>query len=220
MSYSDTFLSSNSGIVSLQIPQVEGDDVFIKGILQEDPQIQMGNQWGTLSEFNNLLDPLQELQQAIQTDNISNYVSATGMAWKGTPHIKVNCSFYLIYFNASSNIRAQAKHLAKLCTVTVTGNTGVKIHGGYKLDYFKPNKKLTLDNLNDITSQKVKGLVTLSINSYKHTKIPGLLTQSLTIQPSTVCVRSGAPLYYVVTAGFIGYRAPISSDMNVMYGGS
>ena len=100
MSYSDTFLSSNSGIVSLQIPQVEGDDVFIKGILQEDPQIQMGNQWGTLSEFDNLLDPLQELQQAIQTDNISNYVSATGMAWKGTPHIKVNCSFYLISFNS------------------------------------------------------------------------------------------------------------------------
>ena len=63
-----------------------------------------------------------------------------------------------------------------------------------------------------------KGTVTLSINSYDHTKIPGLLTQSLTIQPSTVCVRSGAPLYYVVTAGFIGYRAPISSDMNAIYG--
>ena len=219
MSYSDTFLSSNSGIVTLQIPQVEGDDDFIKGILQEDPQIQMGNQWGALSEFDNLLDPLQELQQAIQTDNISNYVSATGMAWKGTPHIKVNCSFYLISFNSSSNIRAQAKHLAKLCTVTVTGSVGVKIHGGYKLDYFKNNESLTLNNLNDITSQNVKGTVTLSINSYRHTKIPGLLTQSLTIQPSTVCVRSGAPLYYVVTAGFIGYRAPISSDMDVMYGG-
>ena len=220
MSYSDTFLSSNSGIVTLQIPQVEGDDDFIKGILQEDPQIQMGNQWGTLSEFDNLLDPLQELQQAIQTDNISNYVSATGMAWKGTPHIKVNCSFYLISFNSHSNIRAQAKQLAKLCTVTVTGSVGVKIHGGYKLDYFKNNESLTLNNLNDITSQNVKGTVTLSINSYRHTKIPGLLTQSLTIQPSTVCVRSGAPLYYVVTAGFIGYRAPISSDMDVMYGGS
>ena len=219
MSYSDTFLSSNSGIVTLQIPQVEGDDDFIKGILQEDPQIQMGNQWGTLSEFDNLLDPLQELQQAIQTDNISNYVSATGMAWKGTPHIKVNCSFYLISFNSSSNIRAQAKQLSKLCTVTTTGKVGVKIHGGYKLDYFKNNKSLTLNNLNDITSQDVKGTVTLSIYSYRHTKIPGLLTQSLTIQPSTVCVRSGAPLYYVVTAGFIGYRAPISSDMDVMYGG-
>lgn len=220
MSYSDTFLSSNSGIATLEIPQVEGGTAFIKGILQEDPQIQMGNQWGTLSEFDNLLDPLQELQQAIQTDNISNYVSATGMAWKGTPHIKVNCSFYLISFNSSSNIRAQAKQLAKLCTVTVTGSIGVKIHGGYKLDYFKNNESLTLNNLNDITSQNVKGTVTLSINSYRHTKIPGLLTQSLTIQPSTVCVRSGAPLYYVVTAGFIGYRAPISSDMDVMYGGS
>lgn len=219
MSYSDTFLSSNSGIVTLEIPQVEGGTAFIKGILQEDPQIQMGNQWGTLSEFDNLLDPLQELQQAIQTDNISNYVSATGMAWKGTPHIKVNCSFYLISFNSSSNIRAQAKQLAKLCTVTVTGSVGVKIHGGYKLDYFKNNESLTLNNLNDITSQDVKGTVTLYINSYRHTKIPGLLTQSLTIQPSTVCVRSGAPLYYVVTAGFIGYRAPISSDMDVMYGG-
>ena len=146
MSYSDTFLSSNSGIVTLEIPQVEGSTAFIKGILQEDPQIQMGNQWGTLSEFDNLLDPLQELQQAIQTDNISNYVSATGMAWKGTPHIKVNCSFYLISFNSSSNIRAQAKQLAKLCTVTVTGSIGVKIHGGYKLDYFKNNENLTLNN--------------------------------------------------------------------------
>ena len=54
MSYSDTFLSSNSGIVTLEIPQVEGGSAFIKGILQEDPQIQMGNQWGTLSEFDNL----------------------------------------------------------------------------------------------------------------------------------------------------------------------
>ena len=219
MAYSDTFLSSKSGIVTLEIPQVEGGTAFIKGILQEDPQIQMGNQWGTLSEFDNLLDPLQELQQAIQTDNISNYVSATGMAWKGTPHVKVNCSFYIISFNSSSNIRAQAKQLAKLCTVTVTGSIGVKIHGGYKLDYFKNNNDLTLNNLNDITSQNVKGTVTLYINSYRHTKIQGLLTQSLTIQPSTVCVRSGAPLYYVVTAGFIGYRAPISSDMDVMYGG-
>ena len=218
MAYSDTFLSSNSGIVALEIPQIEGGVINIKGILQEDPQIQMGNQWGTLSEFNNLLDPLQNFQQAIQTDNISNYVSATGMAWKGTPHIKVNCSFYLISFNSYSNIRAQVKQLAKLCTVTVTGDIGVKIHGGYKLDYFKPNRDLKLENLNDIIGQGTKGTVTLSINSYDHTKIPGLLTQSLTIQRSTVCVRSGAPLYYVVTAGFIGYRAPISSDMNAIYG--
>ena len=34
MSYSDTFLSSNSGIVTLEIPQVEGSTAFIKGILQ------------------------------------------------------------------------------------------------------------------------------------------------------------------------------------------
>ena len=219
MAYSDTFLSSDSGIVTVEVPLIGGGTVRIKGILQEDPQIQMGNQWGTLNEFDNLLDPLQKLQQAIQTDNISNYVSATGMVWKGTPHIKVNCNFYLISFNANSDIRGQANELAKLCSVTVTGKTGVKIHGGYKVNYFKSNESLTLNNLNDITEQKVEGTVTLYINSRAHTKIPGLLTQSLTIQPSTVSVRSGAPLYYMVSAGFIGYRAPISSDMDVIYGG-
>ena len=49
MAYSETFLSSKSGIVALEIPQIEGGVINIKGILQEDPQIQMGNQWGTLS---------------------------------------------------------------------------------------------------------------------------------------------------------------------------
>ena len=226
MSYSDRFFEQQSGIITLDIPVTTSDggtsSATIKGILQEDPQIQMGNNWGTLNEFDNLLDPLQELQQALKTDNISNYVSASGMAWKGTPHIKVNCNFYLIAFNAHSNICSKARMLSQLCAVTVTGKYGIKVHGGYQLDYYKNNSKLSLDSMNDsaFLDSGVKGTVTLTINSTSHTVIRGLLAQSINIQPSVVSVRDGSPLYYVVSAGFTGYRAPITTDMSSIYGGS
>lgn len=225
MAYSDRFYEQQSGIIELKVPyfsKVDGSTSTesIKGILQDDPQIQLGNNWGTLNEFDDLLNPLRDIQQVVKTDNITNYVSATGMAWKGTPHIKVNCNFYLIAFNSKSNINKKAMLLSQLCTVFVSGGYGVKVHGGYQLDYYKNNETLELGTFNDsdFINSKVDGTVTMIINSPSHTVINGLLAQTINIQPSTVCVRDGSPLYYVVSAGFTGYRAPITSDMHSIYG--
>lgn len=222
MTYSDQFLEQSSGVLILEIPTFDGKGATIKGILQDDPQIQMGNHWSPISEFTTALDPLQDLQQIVQTDSISNYVSASGMAWKGTSHIKVHCTFYLISFNSTSNIRQQASLLSKLCTLQVDGNTSIKVHGGYKLNVLSGNKtlgKASYNDLQDITNSKdISGTVTLYINSNAHTKITGLLTHSIQVQPSTVSVANGQPLYYMVSMSFTGYRPPITTDMESIYG--
>lgn len=231
MSFSDRFFKQKSGIITLRVPTSNGGDSRsdyhdVKGILQDDPQIQFGNNWSPISEFKTALDPLQDFQQVIQAESVSSFISGSGMAWKGTAHIKVNCSFYLISFNAKSNIQNSAKMLAQLCALNVTGKTKVRPHGGYQLDLFNSNEALTNDNvsykdLKDIAGdgEKVPGTVTLFINSGSHTKITGLLAQSIQIQPSTVTVKNGAPLYYIVNAGFTGYRAPIYDDLKPMFGG-
>lgn len=222
MAYSDQFLEQSSGIIMLEVPTFEGGKEIIKGILQDDPQIQMGNNWNPISEFTTALDPLQDLQQIVQTDSISNYVSASGMAWKGTAHIKVSCTFYLISFNKNSNIRKQASILSKLCTLQVDGNTSVKVHGGYKLNVLSGNKTLnnaSYNDLQDITSvDTVPGTVSLYVNSASHTKIKGLLAQTIQIHPSTVSVANGQPLYYMINMSFTGYRSPITTDMESIYG--
>ena len=218
MAYSDQFLEQKSGIIKLNIPTFNDGRETIKGILQDDPQIQMGNTWAPISEFQTALDPLQDIQQIIQTENISNFVSASGMAWKGTPHIKVNCTFYLINFNANSNAGRQVRILSELCSLETKGSTQTRVHGGYKLDLFQSNENLTNRNLKDIITQ-TEGTVTLTINSGAHTMIKGLLAQSIQVQPSTVSVANGQPLYYLVSASFTGYRSPIQSDFADMYGG-
>lgn len=218
MAYSDQFLEQKSGIIKLVVPTFNYSYETITGILQDDPQIQMGNTWAPISEFQTALDPLQDIQQVIQTENISNFVSASGMAWKGTPHIKVNCTFYLINFNAKSNAGRQVRFLSELCSLETKGSTQTRVHGGYKLDLFQSNENLTNKDLKDI-SNNVLGTVTMVINSGAHTVVKGLLAQSVQVQPSTVSVANGQPLYYLVSVSFTGYRSPIQSDFADMYGG-
>lgn len=232
MSFSDRFFKQKSGIVELIVPEsIGGSDrtayASVKGILQDDPQIQMGNNWSPISEFKTALDPLQDFQQVVQAESVSSFISGSGMAWKGTVHIIVNCTFYLISFNAKSNIQRSARLLAQLCALDVTGKTKVRPHGGYQLDLFKSNEAITnkdvsYKDLNDISGKKgedVPGTVTMYVNSRSHTRIPGLLAHSVQIQPSTVTVKNGAPLYYIVNIGFTGYRAPVYEDLRHMFGG-
>lgn len=236
MAFSTYFLqASQSGVIKVTIPVNEGDKSIpqrITGILQEDPQIKFGNNWSPISELANGLDPLQELQQVIQTESISSYVSASGNAWKGTPPIAIEVSFYLISFNKYSHITKQARLLASLCALNTTGATKSRVHGGYQYSVFENNetlsnlgdiekaKNITYHDLRDITRDdgEVSGTVSITINSRSHTSIKGLLVKALQLQPSTVCVRSGEPLYYLVNMSLIGYRAPILTDIEHMFG--
>lgn len=227
MSFSDRFFEQKSGIIELYVPS-NGDGSaheYVRGVLQDDPQIQLGNNFNPISEFKTALDPLQDFQQIIQADSISSFISGSGMVWKGTNPMKVNCGFYLISFSAKSNIQKSARVLAQLGALSVAGATSVKPHCGYSPNLISSNDALgdnvNYSSLNDISGsgEKVPGTVTIVINSTSHTKLTGLLATSIQIQPSTVTVKDGAPLYYIVNMSFTGYRSPTFGDLKHTFGG-
>lgn len=221
MTYSDRFLEQKSGILDIYHPSFNLK--HIKGIFQDDPQIVLSNMWSPISDLKNALTPLQDIQQVLGAENISSYISASGQAWKGTPPIEVNCSFYLVSFNKNSNIKGDISLLSKLCALDVTGGMSIKPHGGYKLNVYDNNNRLndlTYSTLPSILgSDSVSGTVTLTFNSSMHTEIQGLLVKRISVQASTVSVKSGAPLYYYVNMSFVGYRPPIVRDIERMFVG-
>lgn len=218
MSYSSEILSHNSGIIAIKTPIYDSESrTVIKGILQDDIQIQMGNNWAPNSDLNTALDTLQEFQQIWGADSVSNYLPTSGMTWKGTQHIKIQASFYLVTFNEYSNIQRDVRLLAELCALKPTGTTSTGFHNGYKLNLYDNN--MTLNNNIDLNKNDVKGTCEIMINNMSHTYIQGLLAQSLQIQPSTVRCKNGEPLYYIVNMSFTGYRAPIVGDLKSIFGG-
>lgn len=216
MNFINNYYNTGSGIITIQVPQFGGGFKAVQGILQNDLQVQMGNNWNPLSELNSqVMDKLQGLQQVWQADSVTNYIPTSGMAWKGTAHIKVHATFYLISHSRHANIQADAKTLAELCALKPDGVTSTGFHGGYKMNLYDNN--LNLNNSIDLKNNNVPGTCEVIIDS--HTRICGLLAQNMNYQTSTVCVKTGKPLYYIVDMSFTGYRAPIISDLNSIFGG-
>lgn len=224
MSYSSNILNSGSGIIEIRVPQHDSEyKAVVKGILQDDIQIQMGNNWSPFSELNpSVMEKLQGLQQIWQADSVTNYIPTSGMAWKGTEHIRIQTSFYLVNFNPSIDIQKSAKTLAELCALKPDGSTATGFHGGYKMDLYHDNG--SLNNKMDYKQVDIKGTCEIRVNSQHHTCIKGLLAKDIQLQPSTVSVWNhrrgcGEPLYYIVNMSFTGHRAPIMSDLKWMFGG-
>lgn len=224
--YSSRVLQSGSGIIEIVVPQY--NDMIkaphIKGVLQDDIQITMKNNWSPFSELNpHIMEKLQGLQQIWQADSVTNYIPTSAQAWKGTNPILVSASFYLINFNKDSNIQAKARILSKLCALNPESTTQTKFHGGYKMDLYNDSGDLINDiNYNDTLT--VPGTCEIIVNSEKHTYIRGLLANEISIQPSTVSVwnpkkQRGEPLYYSITMSFVGHRAPIEKDLVHLFGG-
>lgn len=217
----ETILTGGSGIIKLEVPQYNTKNKTpVIGILQDDIQIRMMNNWSPNSEINTALDKLQEFQQVWGADSVVNYLPTSGMTWKGTPPIRVQVSFYLITLNKNSNIRHSAKLLAGLCALNVTGSMSTGFHGGYKLDLY--DNALNLNNNIDLTNNQedVQGTCNILVNAKTNTYIRGLLCTEFQCQPSTVSCRNGEPLYYNIGMSFTGYRAPILSDLDSMFGGN
>lgn len=224
MTYSSEILSKSSGVIKIGIPIDNKNDKYdsnpltwVVGILQDDIQIQLANNWAPNSEINTALDTLQEFQQIWSTDSVSNYIPTSGMTWKGTKHIVVNVAFYLITFNENSNIQRDARLLAELLTLTPTGVTSTGFHNGYKLNLYQGNERI--NNNVDLNINDIKGTCHIVVNNGRHTELKGLLASSMQIQPSTVSCIGGEPLYYIVNMGFTGYRAPIKADLKSVFGG-
>lgn len=227
MSFHNKFYLNYSGVVQLQCPSYNnrelkpsqyGEDQYVTGILQDDPQIQMGNDFTTLSELSDALGNLQDFQTVAGANNLVNYIPASAMTWQGTAPIKVNLAFYLITFNKDSNIQGRLKILAEMATLDVTGDLTTRVHGGYRFMYYNIKKDGNLINNEAIDKNKdVPGTFRILINN--RTCLTGMLLTSLQFQPSTVVCKNKEPLYYIVNASFVQYRPPIRSDLDSVFGG-
>lgn len=222
MTFISDFYNSMSGIVTISVPSYENHNAKpseyaygLDGILQDDPQIQMGNTFTPLSELDQALNPLQDFQQVMGANNVLNYLPASAMTWQGTAPIKLHMSFYMITLHKGSNISGQLNRLADLAALHVTDATSTRFHGGYRFQLYKDNQLISNSGIEQ--TQDVPGTCIININN--NTYLRGMLLQSLQFQPSTVVCRNGEPLYYIVNTQFIGYRPPVTGDLKSIFSG-
>lgn len=221
MSFATDFYNSMSGVVTIWVPSYDNHNAkpseynhALQGILQEDPQITMGNNFVPLSELDSALHPLQDFQQVMGANNVVNYLPASAMTWQGTPPIKIQLNFYMITLYNGSNIMGQLKHLAELASLHVTDETSTRFHGGYRFQYYQD--KLLINNEGIEKTQDVPGTCIININ--ESTCLRGMLLTALHFQPSTVVCKHHEPLYYNVNATFTGYRPPVTGDLGSIFG--
>lgn len=225
MSYFDDILIHGSGLIKVRCPNFANHNAKpdeytdeIVGILQDDPQIQMGNTFTPLSELSDALQNLQATQTVLGANNLINYIPASAMTWQGTAPIVLNASFYLVTIHKNSNIQGQLKKLASMATLYVDGEEGLntRIHGGYRFMYYNVKENGNLINNAGIEKNKdVPGTCRVYINDM--TQLDGMLLTALQFQPSTVVCPQGEPLYYVVNASFSQYRPPVTTDLDNVF---
>ena len=220
------FTNAKSGIVRLEVPilgEYNSEDTgtaVISGILASDPRIAVQNQWGNILPGT---DDLNTVLSALGSQNLFSWVSASAAAWKSCDPISVSLDFYLISYNKNSRIKSQVSSLMSLAGLTpgnqdgtFSGETMVKVHGGYKLDILDSNQAVNKDNIlsyiTPLSSKgKRKGTISISIGDQIH--VNNLLLQECYAEPSTVQVDEGVPLYIKVSTVLRMYRAPLVSDI-------
>lgn len=224
------FTNSKSGIVTIEVPVLgeytgkSGGTATIKGILVNDPKIQVQNQWGNILPGT---DDLNQLLQAAGSRNLFSWVSASSAAWKSSEPISLGLDFYLISYNRRSHIKGQVASLMSLAGLAPTGEGGfsaatqVQVHGGYKIDLLESNSDLRdeqgimgyLSTAVSRLSGKGRQAGTISVTIGDQLHINNLLLQDCSAEPSTVQVEQGVPLYIKVTTVMRMFRAPLTSDI-------
>ena len=228
MSYFDSIMLHGSGIIQIQCPNAANADAMpdaytdlVTGIMQDDPQIQMGNTFTTLSELADALKDLQDTQMVLGGNNLVNYIPASAMLWQGTAPIVLNASFYLVTIHKASNIQKKLQGLASLATLYTSEDSkhgmNARIHGGYKYMYYNTQTTNLINNAGIAKNKDVPGTCRIYLND--STRLDGMLLTSLQFQPSTVVCPKGEPLYYLVNASFTQYRPPVTTDLNHVFGG-
>lgn len=226
MSYFDSLITDGNGVISISCPNVKHMDRVesqysgadkVEGILQDDPQIQMGNTFTPMSELNDALKTAQQTQMVLGANNLLNYLPASSLAWQGTSPIILNTSFYLITISEYSNIQGQLKALARLAALKVQDDTSTRIHGGYRYMHYDKidNQGNFLSNVGVDEEKSRPGTCKIVINHA--TILHGMLLTSLQFQPSTVSCPHGEPLYYIVNASFTLYRPAIITDLDDVF---
>ena len=221
------FYSSQSGIVKIAMPSNKNFKP-ITGILVSDPAIKVRNQWGSILPGG---EDLNDLMAVAGSRNLFAWVAGSSAAWKSSDPLGIGLDFYLLSYDRSSDVKGQARSLLSLATMgepeggSFAQATMVSVHGGYKIDVSESNQALRTDNA--ITDAYLQGMAnqltgdkegTLTIQIGDQITLKNMLLEECSAEHSKVQVERGIPLFIKISATFRLCRAPLTSDIEGIYG--
>lgn len=200
--------------IEIQLPNTENG--IIRGILDGDLSVSMGNSFGPL------IPDLVVLQDFFALANINaapSWIGASAQMWRGTNPISFSLDMYLVNWKPDLQYEEQLRALGSFCTLSNGGNNGftdkfiVKVHGGYRPNFLDSNKQFfsmsALDNASqeqeaddtqkgstiiestkEIETNLNKGDGTITVRIGNHFRLGFLLLTRLDVSPSSVEVYS------------------------------
>lgn len=215
-----------SGIIQMVIPLVtEGDSSRpfpLRALLEDNIRIKTENKWGTLVPS---LDSLSQVSQLLNNANIISWVNGSSAAWESTAPIDIQFQMRLITFDSNSNILKQMVYLQSLESLYVTGALDVKVHGGYRNNFWTSNNGNPAWSMDGAKEQGGKlgqtinkGLPengTVAIK-FGNLTISNLLVNSVSAQISKVLCKNGQPLWIKLDVSLRGVKALLTQDLDNM----
>lgn len=222
-------------------PEGNIDNINLVGLMTGDVSFSAQNNWGTVI---NDLSNLQDLASLAGSRNMFAWISASTMCWKGTQPLNISIDFYLINYKRGLNLEKNLKTLVKLASLSSsTGGWGegflAQVHGGYAPDIFQDNAgsfftvgnvssslglKNSINNSSFYSTGDITGYAksALQLEFGHKSKIRNLLLAKINVTESLIEVadQNGAnqkPLYYKVSAQFVGVKPLITTDVDNMF---
>lgn len=244
--FNEDYNSPSSVIITMPYPSGKAIDSppQLTGLMIGDPTWGAANTWGTvINDISNLSD----ISSLVGSESMFSWISASTMCWKGTAPLSVGIEFYLINYKKNQNpsLEKNLRSFVKLASLykdadaTVGENFKVLVHGGYAADILEGNAKYFTKSVKDVENLKgtevsglsrdlynkdgnAKGSVQLQFG-HKST-ISNLLLSKVNVTESTIEVadqegKNIKPLYYKVSAQFIGVKPLLTVDVDRMFVG-
>lgn len=131
------------GIIRIKLPPGAGNKV-IYGILASDINISVNTTYGSVLPDTSTFSDIGFMMGA---ENITTWVGASALAWKGTDPVRFGAEMYLVNYAPGLGYEDDLKALTKMCTLGIPRTGGdirddfqVRVHGGYAGDPFASNK--------------------------------------------------------------------------------
>lgn len=141
--YGKTQGTGGPGIIRITLPPGAGSRT-IYGILASDINVSVNTTYGSILPDTSTF---ADIGFMLGAENITSWVGASALAWKGTDPVRFGAEMYLVNYAPGLGYEEDLKALTKMCTLgiprtsnEVTKNFQVRVHGGYAGDPFASNK--------------------------------------------------------------------------------
>lgn len=243
--FNEDYNSPSSVIITMPYPSGKAIDSppQLTGLMIGDPTWGAANTWGTvINDISNLSD----ISSLVGSESMFSWINASTMCWKGTAPLSLGIEFYLINYKKNQNpsLEKNLRSFVKLASLyrdadaTVGENFKVLVHGGYAADILDGNAKYFTKSVKDVENLKETEVSGLSKDLYKNGNAKGsvqlqfghksiisnLLLSKVNVTESTIEVadqegKNIKPLYYKVSAQFIGVKPLLTVDVDRMFVG-